>query len=69
MTMLDRRSVLLGAGASFALAGCTAAAQPRARATARAARLIETARRQIGVTIRYDPAYTKLAFPMATCRG
>ncbi|HEX5182550.1 MAG TPA: DUF1287 domain-containing protein [Allosphingosinicella sp.] len=63
MTMLDRRSLLLGAGASVALAGCTAAAQPRARATGRAGRLIAAARRQIGVTIRYDNAYTKLAFP------
>ncbi|HEY1604742.1 MAG TPA: DUF1287 domain-containing protein [Allosphingosinicella sp.] len=63
MTMLDRRSLLLGAGASVALAGCTAAARPRAPATGRAARLIEAARRQIGITIRYDNAYTRLPFP------
>lgn len=61
--MLDRRSLLLGMGAT--LAGCTrapAARTPRA-ATARAARLIAAARTQVGTTIRYDPAYTILRFP------
>jgi uncharacterized protein YijF (DUF1287 family) len=61
--MLDRRSLLLGMGAT--LAGCTpapAARAPRA-ATARAVRLIAAARAQVGTTIRYDPAYTILRFP------
>ncbi|HEX4737470.1 MAG TPA: DUF1287 domain-containing protein [Allosphingosinicella sp.] len=62
MTALDRRSLLLGIGASLALPGCTAA-RPRVQATARATRLIEAARRQVGVTTRYDSAYTVLPFP------
>src|SRR5215212_8344377 len=62
MTMLDRRSLLLGAGASLALAGC-AKAQPRAQAAPRAARLIAAARAQIGVTRQYDAAYTSLPYP------
>lgn len=60
--MLDRRSVLLGAGASLALGGC-AQAQPGVPATSRAARLIAAARAQIGVTVQYDAAYTSLRFP------
>ena len=62
MTMLDRRSLLLGAAASFGLPGCTAA-RPSGPATSRASRLVAAARRQIGVTTRYDSAYTKLPFP------
>ena len=62
MSMLDRRSLLLGAGAGLALAGCTEAPPPRPLpATPRAARLIAAARRQIGVTVRYDAAYAILA--------
>jgi uncharacterized protein YijF (DUF1287 family) len=63
VTKLDRRSLLLGGGASMILASCTAAAPPSLPATPRAARLIAAARRQIGVTLRYDAAYTALPFP------
>src|SRR5690242_573945 len=64
MSMLDRRSLLLGAGASLALPGCTAAPPPRPiPATPRAARLIAAARSQIGVTVTYDAAYAQLPFP------
>jgi len=62
VTMLDRRSVLLGAGASLALPSC-AKAQPRAQVAPRAARLIAAARAQIGVTVQYDSAYSRLAYP------
>lgn len=61
MTMLDRRTLLLGAG-GLALAGCTRA-RGDAPATGRTGRLIEAARAQIGVTRRYDAAYSRLAFP------
>ena len=62
MTLLDRRSWLLGAGASLALPGCTAA-RPSVPATSRASRLIAAARRQVGITLHYDSAYTRLPFP------
>lgn len=57
--MLDRRSLLLGAAALAA----TKAAPASARQASPATRLIAAARKQIGVTLRYDPAYTRLAFP------
>lgn len=57
--MLDRRSVLAGAAAA-GLFPAAAHGEPRRAAAA----LIAAARRQIGVTLRYDPAYTRLAFPM-----
>src|SRR4051794_31450566 len=60
--MLDRRSLLLGAGASLALPGCTAA-RPSVPATSRASRLIAAARAQIGITKSYDNAYPRLPFP------
>lgn len=64
MTALDRRSLLLGAGASLALAGCDPARSGQApAATGRAGRLIAAARTQIGITLRYDSAYTALPFP------
>ncbi|HYD36235.1 MAG TPA: DUF1287 domain-containing protein [Allosphingosinicella sp.] len=64
MTSFDRRTLLIGAGASLALAGCDrGGANPRPAATGRAERLIAAARAQIGVTVRYDSAYTPLAFP------
>jgi uncharacterized protein YijF (DUF1287 family) len=60
--MLDRRMLLLGAGA--ALTGCGRVRSGEApAATGKAARLIAAARAQIGVTIRYDAAYTTLPFP------
>jgi uncharacterized protein len=62
VTMLDRRSLLVGAGASLALTAC-AKAQPRVPAAHRAARLIAAARAQVGVTLHYDAAYTSLAYP------
>jgi uncharacterized protein YijF (DUF1287 family) len=66
MTSLDRRSVLLGAGASLALAGCGEAlpseSQP-APAPGKADRLIAAARAQIGITIRYDAGYSAIPFP------
>ncbi|MEQ1640560.1 MAG: DUF1287 domain-containing protein [Novosphingobium sp.] len=58
--MFSRRSALLG---GLALAACGSAeaqvrfAGPRARA------LIAAARRQVGVTLSYDPAYTRIAYP------
>jgi uncharacterized protein YijF (DUF1287 family) len=60
---LDRRSLLIGAGA--ALAGCSAPARSAAplQASPRAAKLIAAARKQVGVTLHYDSAYTRLAFP------
>lgn len=46
------------------LAGCAAAAPAKPRpATSRAAQLIAAARKQLGVTVQYDPAYTALPFP------
>jgi uncharacterized protein YijF (DUF1287 family) len=54
---------LLGA-ASLALPGCgRGSADPGPPAAGKAGRLIAAARAQIGVTTRYDPAYTALAFP------
>src|SRR3954449_1936072 len=61
---VDRRRLLLGAAASLALPGCGRSETARApTGTGRSARLIAAARSQIGVTLRYDPAYTMLAFP------
>ena len=62
-TALDRRSLLLGAGTSLLLAGCTTAPTPTLPATPRAARLLAAARRQIGITTRYDAEYSELPFP------
>jgi uncharacterized protein len=60
---LDRRTALLGTLAVW-LAGCAAPvrAEPRA-ASPRARALIAAARRQLGVTLAYDPAYTRLSYP------
>lgn len=66
---MDRRSLLLGAGASLALAGCARSAQNAIAETqyvpaaGKARRLIAAARRQIGVTLRWDGAYSELSFP------
>jgi uncharacterized protein YijF (DUF1287 family) len=61
---LDRRTLLLGMGTALALPGC-GAAQPDERepATGKAGKLTAAARAQVGVTTRYDPAYTRLSFP------
>lgn len=59
MTMsMDRRAVLAVLGAAFVSPGCAKATAPGA-----ATRLIAAARQQIGVTLTYDAAYSKLAFP------
>jgi hypothetical protein len=54
--VIDRRAMLAGGLAVLSWPG--AAQQPRS-----ANALIAAARRQIGVTTTYDPAYTRLAFP------
>ena len=54
--MVVSRRVLLYGLASFPIA---AIAQPATRAS----QLIGAARRQVGVTVAYDPAYSRLAFP------
>ena len=72
--MIDRRTLLLGMTAG--LAGCHGAqpasgkpgdsaepGEPHLAAGAAAARLLAAARTQLGVTRRYDSAYTTLAFP------
>lgn len=51
-----RRALIAGLGALVAM---PAVAAPRSATT-----LIAAARRQLGVTRAYDPAYTRLAFPM-----
>lgn len=56
--MQGRREVLFCIAAS-ALFSVTANAQFSSRPT----QLITAARKQIGVTLTYDPAYTRLAFP------
>jgi uncharacterized protein len=56
---LNRRSLVLGL-TGFALTSHLASAQP---APSRATRLISAARRQIGTTTIYDPAYVRLPFP------
>lgn len=53
MTPIDRRSLILGAGASLL---------PQVMPD-KATRLVMAAREQVGVTLSYDPAYTVLPFP------
>lgn len=61
MSDASRRFVLLGLGA---VAACRARAVAEAApVNDRARKLIAAARSQIGVTLAYDPAYTRLAFP------
>ena len=55
---MDRRSLLVALGGA-ALSPNTLLAQRTSKATA----LIAAARKQIGVTITYDPAYSRLTFP------
>ncbi len=65
--MIDRRALMLGIAAG--LAGCGAAPAPpaaarsRTKPVGRAGELIAAARTQVGVTLRYDPAYSRLPFP------
>ena len=61
--MLSRRQALAG-GLGLALAGCGQAAAQVRTASPRALSLIAAARRQIGVTLAYDPAYTRIAYPL-----
>jgi uncharacterized protein YijF (DUF1287 family) len=56
---VNRRDLLIGMGALLAMPARTDAQAP----TRTAAQLIAAARRQVGVTLRYDPAYTRLPFP------
>jgi uncharacterized protein len=56
--MIDRRA-LLGALASLPLLPSVCLAQQSRSPTS----LINAARKQIGVTVTYDPAYSRLAFP------
>lgn len=58
----ERRDFLISSLAFGLAASAPAAAAPRP-ASPRAAALIAAARRQIGVTRAYDPAYSVLAFP------
>ncbi|MFM6932388.1 MAG: DUF1287 domain-containing protein [Novosphingobium sp.] len=58
----ERRGVLISSLA-FGLAACVPVAAAPRPASPRAAALIAAARRQIGVTRAYDPAYSVLAFP------
>lgn len=55
--MIDRRTVLTGLVIGLACPQVVLAASLRAAA------LIGAARRQVGVTLDYDPAYTAMAFP------
>ena len=66
MTTLHRRSLLLGVGASLAASRAqpaAAASEPKSAAPSKATQLLAAARTQVGVTLRYDPAYTALPFP------
>jgi uncharacterized protein len=64
----NRRATIAFLGLALApLAACDAAplqtAPPKRQSTGKAAKLIAAARAQIGVTLRYDPAYTPLSYP------
>jgi uncharacterized protein len=66
LMIITRRSFTAGF-LVFASQGCAAepasAPQSNAQSTSRATKLIAAARKQIGVTLTYDPAYTGLPFP------
>jgi len=57
--MPPTRRAFLGAGACFGAFGLSR----RGLAATAAQRLVAAARRQVGVTLAYDPAYSVLAFP------
>jgi uncharacterized protein len=54
---------MLMAAAPKCVVGAEAPDSAAPRSVPKAGRLIEAARGQIGVTVRYDPAYSALAFP------
>ncbi len=58
--MMERRTFLLSVGSTLVSACSTKAP---AQTSAPAAKLIAAARRQVGVTLAYDPAYSRLSFP------
>ncbi len=55
-----RRAFVLG---TAALAACSRQAPAQIASSSKASKLIAAARRQVGVTLSYDPAYTALSFP------
>jgi uncharacterized protein len=57
--VIDRRFFLIGTGVLLATGG-RASALPSPRA---GLALVAAARRQIGITLFYDPAYTRISFP------
>jgi uncharacterized protein len=57
MTVVSRRTFFAGAAAFLIARPLAAQVSPSA------AKLLAAARKQIGVTLSYDPAYTRLAFP------
>jgi uncharacterized protein len=57
--MISRRQVIVGLASSAPLLTTSALAQQQHTA----AQLIAAARKQIGVTVSYDPAYSQLSFP------
>jgi uncharacterized protein len=54
--MINRRDILIGGV-------CMAIAQPVFAQQNQASKLIAAARKQIGITLTYDPAYSTLSFP------
>ncbi len=58
--MIDRRLFLGLFGAAMS---CAPQAHGQIRSSPRAAALIAAARKQVGVTLNYDPSYTVLPFP------
>lgn len=60
--MLYRRSLLLG-GLSSGLAVCLSSLVRAATDGEAARKLVTAARAQVGVTLTYDPAYSRLAYP------
>ena len=62
-TMMDRRRVMASLAASAALAPVQWASATTFRRAYPASELIAAARKQVGVTLGYDPSYTSIAFP------
>lgn len=61
--LLDRRSILGGGFAAWLGPGAVPVQAKTRPASPRALALIQAARRQVGVTTAYDPAYSRLAYP------